>query len=84
VLGHRSLGRRSGLEPIEQNPHRGAYRLGRRCGAGTEELIAAARGEHLGGRVALDAAEVAGPVVHPGSAANTGITGQVITVTGGS
>jgi 3-oxoacyl-[acyl-carrier protein] reductase len=32
----------------------------------------------------LDAAEVAGPVVYLGSAANTGITGQVITVTGGS
>jgi len=32
----------------------------------------------------LDAAEVAGPVVYLGSAANTGITGQVITVTGGA
>jgi NAD(P)-dependent dehydrogenase (short-subunit alcohol dehydrogenase family) len=31
----------------------------------------------------LDAAEVAGPVVYLGSAANTGITGQVIPVTGG-
>jgi len=31
----------------------------------------------------LDAAEVAGPVVYLGSAANTGITGQVISVTGG-
>ncbi|SEG35533.1 3-oxoacyl-[acyl-carrier protein] reductase [Thermomonospora echinospora] len=31
----------------------------------------------------LEAAEVAGPVVYLGSAANTGITGQVITVTGG-
>lgn len=32
----------------------------------------------------LDAAEVAGSVVYLGSAANTGITGQVITVSGGS
>lgn len=32
----------------------------------------------------LDAAEVAGPVVYLGSAANTGITGQVVRVTGGS
>lgn len=32
----------------------------------------------------LDASEVAGPVVYLGSAANTGITGQVITVTGGA
>jgi NAD(P)-dependent dehydrogenase (short-subunit alcohol dehydrogenase family) len=32
----------------------------------------------------LDAAEVAGPVVYLGSAANTGITGQAITVTGGA
>jgi 3-oxoacyl-[acyl-carrier protein] reductase len=31
----------------------------------------------------LDATEVAGPVVYLGSAANTGITGQVISVTGG-
>jgi NAD(P)-dependent dehydrogenase (short-subunit alcohol dehydrogenase family) len=32
----------------------------------------------------LDAAEVARPVVYLGSAANTGITGQVISVTGGA
>jgi 3-oxoacyl-[acyl-carrier protein] reductase len=32
----------------------------------------------------LDATEVAGPVVYLGSAANTGINGQVITVNGGS
>jgi len=32
----------------------------------------------------LDAAEVAGVVVYLGSAANTGITGQAITVTGGA
>lgn len=32
----------------------------------------------------LDAPEVAGPVVYLGSAANTGITGQVIPVTGGA
>ncbi|GAA3934455.1 SDR family NAD(P)-dependent oxidoreductase [Actinoplanes auranticolor] len=32
----------------------------------------------------LDAAEVAAPVVYLGSAANTGITGQVISVTGGA
>lgn len=32
----------------------------------------------------LDAAEVAGPIVYLGSAANTGITGQVIPVTGGA
>jgi hypothetical protein len=32
----------------------------------------------------LDAHEVAGPIVYLGSAANTGITGQVIAVTGGS
>jgi 3-oxoacyl-[acyl-carrier protein] reductase len=32
----------------------------------------------------LDAAEVAGPVVYLGSAANTGITGQVIAVNGGA
>jgi 3-oxoacyl-[acyl-carrier protein] reductase len=31
----------------------------------------------------LDATEVAGPVVYLGSAANTGITGQVISATGG-
>ena len=32
----------------------------------------------------LDAREVAGPVVYLGSAANTGITGQVVVVTGGA
>jgi NAD(P)-dependent dehydrogenase (short-subunit alcohol dehydrogenase family) len=32
----------------------------------------------------LDAAEVANPVVYLGSAANTGITGQLVTVTGGA
>jgi 3-oxoacyl-[acyl-carrier protein] reductase len=32
----------------------------------------------------LDAPEVAGPIVYLGSAANTGITGQVIPVTGGA
>ncbi|NEE01345.1 SDR family NAD(P)-dependent oxidoreductase [Phytoactinopolyspora halotolerans] len=32
----------------------------------------------------LDASEVAGPVVYLGSAANSGITGQVISVTGGA
>jgi NAD(P)-dependent dehydrogenase (short-subunit alcohol dehydrogenase family) len=32
----------------------------------------------------LDAAEVAGPIVYLASAANTGITGQVIAVTGGA
>jgi 3-oxoacyl-[acyl-carrier protein] reductase len=32
----------------------------------------------------LDAAEVAGAVVYLGSAANTGITGQVIRVSGGA
>ncbi|NDL56033.1 SDR family NAD(P)-dependent oxidoreductase [Phytoactinopolyspora mesophila] len=32
----------------------------------------------------LDAPEVAGPIVYLGSAANTGITGQVISVTGGT
>ena len=32
----------------------------------------------------LDAAEVAGPVVYLASAANTGITGQVIMVSGGT
>jgi 3-oxoacyl-[acyl-carrier protein] reductase len=45
-------------------------------------------GAHLGGLAAigrlLDAAEVAGPVVYLGSAANTGITGQVVAVTGGA
>jgi 3-oxoacyl-[acyl-carrier protein] reductase len=32
----------------------------------------------------LDAPEVAGPIVYLGSAANTGITGQVVAVTGGA
>jgi 3-oxoacyl-[acyl-carrier protein] reductase len=32
----------------------------------------------------LDAAEVAGPIVYLGSAANTGVTGQVLAVTGGT
>jgi 3-oxoacyl-[acyl-carrier protein] reductase len=45
-------------------------------------------GDHFGalapiGRL-LDADEVAGPVVYLGSAANTGITGQVVAVTGGA
>jgi NAD(P)-dependent dehydrogenase (short-subunit alcohol dehydrogenase family) len=45
-------------------------------------------GAHQGAQAALgrllDAAEVAGPVVYLGSAANTGITGQVVAVTGGA
>jgi 3-oxoacyl-[acyl-carrier protein] reductase len=45
-------------------------------------------GEHYAGRAALgrllDAAEVATPIVYLGSAANTGITGQVVTVNGGA
>ncbi len=32
----------------------------------------------------LDASEVAGPVMYLGSAANTGVTGQVVTVSGGA
>jgi 3-oxoacyl-[acyl-carrier protein] reductase len=54
----------------------------------TNAEITAAAGDHYSvlapiGRL-LAAAEVAGPVVYLGSAANTGITGQVITVTGGA
>jgi NAD(P)-dependent dehydrogenase (short-subunit alcohol dehydrogenase family) len=54
----------------------------------TNTAITEAYGEHYSalaplGRL-LDAAEVAGPVVYLGSAANTGITGQVIAVTGGA
>jgi 3-oxoacyl-[acyl-carrier protein] reductase len=54
----------------------------------TNAAITEARGHHYSARAALgrllDAAEVAGPVVYLGSAANTGITGQVIAVTGGA
>lgn len=54
----------------------------------TNAAITDAEGHHFAalapiGRL-LDAAEVAGPVVYLGSAANTGITGQVIAVTGGA
>jgi 3-oxoacyl-[acyl-carrier protein] reductase len=53
----------------------------------TNTAITEAAGPHYSalsplGRL-LDATEVAGPVVYLGSAANTGITGQVIAVTGG-
>jgi 3-oxoacyl-[acyl-carrier protein] reductase len=53
----------------------------------TNVAITEAEGHHYSalsplGRL-LDADEVAGPVVYLGSAANTGITGQVIPVTGG-
>ncbi|MBG0820104.1 SDR family oxidoreductase [Planomonospora sp. ID91781] len=51
------------------------------------EAMAAAVGHHYSARAPigrlLDAAEVANAVVYLGSAANTGITGQVIAVTGG-
>jgi NAD(P)-dependent dehydrogenase (short-subunit alcohol dehydrogenase family) len=52
----------------------------------TNTEITDAHGDHFSaltpiGRL-LDAAEVAGPVVYLGSAANTGITRQVIPVTG--
>jgi NAD(P)-dependent dehydrogenase (short-subunit alcohol dehydrogenase family) len=54
----------------------------------TNTEITEAVGEHYSARAPiarlLDAAEVAGPVVYLGSAANTGITGQVIAVTGGA
>ncbi|HYN97396.1 MAG TPA: SDR family oxidoreductase [Pilimelia sp.] len=54
----------------------------------TNTAITDAVGDHYAARAAvgrlLDADEVAGPVVYLGSAANTGITGQAITVTGGS
>ena len=51
-------------------------------------IVTEAEAAHYGaltplGRL-LDAAEVAGPVVYLGSAANTGITGQVIPVNGGA
>lgn len=54
----------------------------------TNPSIVAAAGEHYArqapiGRL-LDADEVAGAIMYLGSAANTGITGQVITVTGGA
>ncbi|HEV2778343.1 MAG TPA: SDR family oxidoreductase [Actinophytocola sp.] len=54
----------------------------------TNTAIADEHGDHYAalapiGRL-LDADEVAGPVVYLGSAANTGITGQVITVSGGA
>jgi 3-oxoacyl-[acyl-carrier protein] reductase len=54
----------------------------------TNVSIVDAAGDHYSaltpiGRL-LDAVEVAGPVVYLGSAANTGITGQVIAVTGGA
>jgi 3-oxoacyl-[acyl-carrier protein] reductase len=52
------------------------------------DFVTEAEAAHYGaltplGRL-LDAAEVAGPVVYLGSAANTGITGQVIPVNGGA
>jgi 3-oxoacyl-[acyl-carrier protein] reductase len=54
----------------------------------TNVAITDAFGAHYSARSPLgrllDAAEVAGPVVYLGSAANTGITGQVIAVTGGA
>jgi 3-oxoacyl-[acyl-carrier protein] reductase len=54
----------------------------------TNTAITEAEGHHYSARAPLgrllDAAEVAGPVVYLGSAANTGITGQVIPVTGGA
>lgn len=50
--------------------------------------ITEAEGHHYSALAALgrllDAAEVAGAVVYLGSAADTGITGQVISVTGGA
>jgi 3-oxoacyl-[acyl-carrier protein] reductase len=54
----------------------------------TNTAFTDAQGHHFSalsplGRL-LDASEVAGPVVYLGSAANTGITGQVISVTGGA
>jgi NAD(P)-dependent dehydrogenase (short-subunit alcohol dehydrogenase family) len=54
----------------------------------TNAHIVAAAGEHYATLAALgrllDADEVAGAVVYLGSAANTGITGQAITVSGGA
>jgi 3-oxoacyl-[acyl-carrier protein] reductase len=54
----------------------------------TNAAIADAHGHHFSARAPigrlLDAAEVAGPVVYLGSAANTGITGQVVSVSGGA
>jgi 3-oxoacyl-[acyl-carrier protein] reductase len=54
----------------------------------TNTAITEADGHHYAARTALgrllDADEVAGPVVYLGSAANTGITGQVIAVTAGA
>jgi 3-oxoacyl-[acyl-carrier protein] reductase len=54
----------------------------------TNVAITDADGHHFGalapiGRL-LDAPEVAGPVIYLGSAANTGVTGQVIAVNGGA
>jgi 3-oxoacyl-[acyl-carrier protein] reductase len=54
----------------------------------TNVAITDADGHHFAalapiGRL-LDAPEVAGPVVYLGSAANTGVTGQVVAVTGGA
>jgi len=54
----------------------------------TNVAITDAAGDHFSalapiGRL-LDAPEVAGPVVYLGSAANTGVTGQVIAVSGGA
>jgi len=54
----------------------------------TNMAVVEAVGDHYSalapiGRL-LDAAEVAGPIVYLASAADTGITGQVIAVTGGS
>lgn len=54
----------------------------------TNTDIAAAAGDHFATRAPiarlLDADEVARPIVYLASAANTGITGQAITVTGGA
>jgi 3-oxoacyl-[acyl-carrier protein] reductase len=54
----------------------------------TNGAIVDAAGDHYAAlspvRRLLDADEVAGPVVYLGSAANTGITGQVVAVTGGA
>ncbi|MFL5334351.1 MAG: SDR family NAD(P)-dependent oxidoreductase [Geminicoccaceae bacterium] len=53
----------------------------------TNAAITDAFGDHYSARAPLgrllDAAEVASPVIYLGSAANTGITGQVIAVTAG-
>jgi NAD(P)-dependent dehydrogenase (short-subunit alcohol dehydrogenase family) len=54
----------------------------------TNAMITDAYGDHYSARTPigrlLDADEVARPVVYLGSAANTGITGQAITVNGGA